>query len=88
MQSMGWSDTLAVSGYMRELNGDERLAAAQKQLYSTHRFYCDIAAAITETKRLVDPDNNIYDIRFAVHKNTGGVSFTQADVRFTGEVAT
>ena len=82
-----WYTTLNVSGYLREIRGDERLTADRKEVDSTHRFYCD-PATITEKNRFVDSDSKIYDIRFAVQKDTGGIAFTQLDLRYTGEVAT
>ena len=82
-----WGTTFSVSGYLRELRGDERLTADRKEVDSTHRVYCD-TVTITEKNRFVDSINNIYDIRFAVQKDTGGIAFTQLDLRYTGEVAT
>jgi hypothetical protein len=61
--------------------------ADRKEVDNTHRFYCD-TISINEKNRLVGPDNKIYDIRFAVDKDTGGIAFTQLDLRYTGEVAT
>jgi len=82
-----WYTTLTVSGYMRELRGDERLTADRKEVDSTHRFYCN-PLTITEKNRFIDMNNKIYDIRFAVDKDAGGIVFTQLDLRYTGEVST
>ena len=50
-----------ISMHMRLLSEREQTARGKKEVYSTHRAYCDVYA-ITEKHRIKDPDGQIYDV--------------------------
>ena len=61
--SQVWNTHLEIDGCLRPLSGDTRISADKETLFATHRFYCDVAD-IKETDRYVDPDGEVYRIKF------------------------
>lgn len=60
-----WSDHLTnVHGKLWALRGDQRLSADKHTLFADYKF-ATAFADIREDDRLVDPDGNEYEIKFA-----------------------
>ena len=61
-----WNDLDTIQGYIRTLNGNERVSTDKVTVYSTHRMYCYITDII-EADRVIY-NGHLYDIKLIDNK--------------------
>ena len=61
-----WNDLDTIQGYIRTLNGNERISTDKVTVYSTHRMYCYITD-ITEVDRVIY-NGHLYDVKLIDNK--------------------
>ena len=69
-----WDDLTTIQGYIRTLNGNERVSTDKVTVYSTHKMYCYITDII-EADRIVYK-GNLYDVKLIDDKR----EFYQVDL--------
>ena len=69
-----WSDLTTIQGYIRTLNGGERVSTDKVTLYSTHKMYCYVVDVI-EADRIVYK-GHLYDVKLIDDKR----EFYQVDL--------
>ena len=61
-----WNDLDTIQGYIRTLNGNERVSTDKVTVYSTHRMYCYITDIIEADR--VFYNNHLYDVKLIDNK--------------------
>lgn len=69
-----WDDLITIKGYIRTLNGGERVSTDKVTVYSTHKMYCYITDII-EADRIVYKGRT-YDVKLIDDKR----EFYQVDL--------
>ena len=69
-----WNDLTTIQGYIRTLNGGERVSTDKVTVYSTHKMYCYVVGVI-EADRVVYK-GHLYDVKLIDNKR----EFYQVDL--------
>ncbi len=78
-----WVDHLYIQGHKWDLGGGEKLAAG-KTTYTMNARLVTGFADIREDDRYIDPDGQIYDVRFVATRLTpGGQGHLEIDLELT-----
>ena len=71
---MTWNDLEDTEGYIRTLNGGERISTDKVTVYSTHRLYLFITDIVEKDR--VFYNNHLYDVKLVDNKR----EFYQVDL--------